>query len=436
MLDFAHSQVFSKRSTRCPNCDTLWESSEISLLAFLEHSSNIESIDFSHCSLSQDFAEQILYSLSDKSKVQEIKLEEFGNASKRTISSQVFEKIFRKIIFSNLEVFHLSTLKLRVRSDCSLHISCGVEDDKHFCLMLEILSFGGGRINKLCISYFQYRDGGLSDRHTKGFDQLLSSNCGIKTLDFSGSLFSDGFFASLALSIAASKGLQKLCLNSTKLKGSQIITLLKTLAESVLEVLDISENSFLEECNAKDLGVAFQIFFEKNYSMKIINLSKCELNGEVIQYIAKGLITNTTLMELDISNYDISIGNEEELFIEGIRTIITQNKALKIIKLSSSSISDAILAALANTLNFNITLQEIYLDAWAKLFTSLKCNRSLHTLSLCYHQFNAKTYTALKELLQTNKDLSTLRVINCNLSRSQVEYLRAELPSKESLIII
>ena len=91
------------------------------------------------------------------------------------------EKTFRKMIFSNLEVFHLSTMKLRVQSDCSLHINCGVEDDEHFCLMLEILSFGCGRINKLHISYFQYPDGGLSDRHNKGFDQLLLSNCGIKT---------------------------------------------------------------------------------------------------------------------------------------------------------------------------------------------------------------------------------------------------------------
>ena len=170
------------------------------------------------------------------------------------------------------------------------------------------------------------------------------------------------------MSIAASKGPQKLCLNSTKLKGSQIITHLETLADSVLDVLDISENSFLKQYNAKDLGMAFQIFFD--YSLKIINLSKCELNGGVIQYIAKGLITNTTLMELGITDYDILIGNEEDLFIEGIRTIITRNKSLKIIKLSSCSISDALLATLANTLNFNITLQEIYLTIIEILFFS------------------------------------------------------------------
>ena len=114
------------------------------------------------------------------------------------------------------------------------------------------------------------------------------------------------------------------------------------------------------------------------------------------------------------------------------------------------------MSCIAKTLKSNCSLKELYLDdakigkhndsvksyffetertnSWLVLFSALKQNLTIHTLSICRNRFTEEEFSALKDLLHNNKVITTLKVVACGFTVTQLSQLEQELPNKDCLV--
>lgn len=122
--------------------------------------------------------------------------------------------------------------------------------------------------------------------------------------------------------------------------------------------------------------------------------------------LEKSLNENNQLEELSIFS--------EECMIKYIINFLNKNRTLT--KLSLSKNSD-------NSDNFTKLVEVLLPISWKSIFPTL------NTLKLIKYQFNRTNTSKFGELLMTNKVLTTLSLIDCNIDQEGVEILTKNLNS-------
>ena len=81
-----------------------------------------------------------------------------------------------------------------------------------------------------------------------------------------------------------------------------------------LEELDLSENSQLAEGDSEAVGCAIERMLSVNRTLKILNLSGCNITDPVAKHILTGLTKNTSLVTLDMESPKLSVSCVVSLF--------------------------------------------------------------------------------------------------------------------------
>ena len=81
-----------------------------------------------------------------------------------------------------------------------------------------------------------------------------------------------------------------------------------------LEELDLSGNSQLAEGNSEAVGSAIERMLNVNRTLKILNLSVCNITDPIVQHILTGLTKNTSLVTLDVRSSKLSVSCAVSLF--------------------------------------------------------------------------------------------------------------------------
>ena len=400
--------------------------------------------------LPQKMVQRVLHCLFDKYKLETLRIANIpslyclGNILALTSHSLI------ELQICNLTatVCHQTTMSLLYKEDRK-------NDDVAITTMLKALAQNtNSQIKHLQI----HSSTELTEAHIEGFKILLCQNeCTIESLTLCEKVL-NAFIQDFADTIINNTCLREIHLIDISLSGTTVMLLLKKIADNkTLETLDLSfsipECSDFEACT---IGRAIKKVFEVNHTLSSLNLSGCCRHRLIIQSVEKSLLSNTTITDLDLSSHTFCKTDDCEQFGQSVEAIITKNQFIQCLNLSFCHFTDTAISSMADSLRHDSTLQALYLDnisifnsdenlqisefsetrSWAQIFSALKQNSSLklHYFSLCGNSLGQEEFLVLKELLHYNKTITTLKVVDCGLSSSQLAELEKELPNEDSLV--
>ncbi|KAF9924630.1 Leucine-rich repeat-containing protein 34 [Linnemannia zychae] len=231
----------------------------------------------------------------------------------------------------------------------------------------------------------------------------LAKNKGLVRLDLENKGLGDhigqddgaGSVKALAMSLEKNAALQELNLARNKLTDQDIDILCSALVKNKeLKVLDLSLNSFGEQ-GARSIASLLADTTENNAGLREIDLSDNELTEQGGIAITGALKSNKALQKLRMSSsmdppLPVEEGDEDK--IQWDHDIEALNKPLSVDQVAEIlSDGDAVLEALSDSLKYNSTLQEIWMDY---------CN--ITSVGISY----------LADALRSNQGLTTVRMRN------------------------
>ena len=96
-------------------------------------------------------------------------------------------------------------------------------------------------------------------------------------------------------------------LHSNNIGSTGAVSIFRSLEHNTsLEELDLSENSQLAEGDSEAVGCAIERMLNVNRTLKVLNLSGCNVTDPIVKCILTGLTKNTSLVTLDMSSPKLS----------------------------------------------------------------------------------------------------------------------------------
>ena len=240
-----------------------------------------------------------------------------------------------------------------------------------------------------------------------------------------------------------------------------------------LEELDLSENSQLAEGDSEAVGCAMERMLKVNKTLKVLNLSGCNITDPIVKHILTGLTKNTSLVTLDMGspklsgscavslfqqmtihpNLSITVGEVNVLGVGrvmmdrgSLRCVIgdlipescveffraLNNSGLKISKLNVVYLTDQAL----KLYHCNISS-----TGAVSIFTSLEHNTSLEELDLSGNSQLAEGNSeavgcAIERMLNVNRTLKVLNLSSCNITDTIVKHIVTGLTKNTSLVTL
>ena len=183
-----------------------------------------------------------------------------------------------------------------------------------------------------------------------------------------------------------------------------------------LKKLDLSENRQLAEGDSEEVGYAIERMLNVNKTLKVLNLSSCELHAAVATSILRSLQHNTSLEELDLSE-NSQLGDSEVVGC-AIERVLNVNIKLKKLTLSSCELDTAVATSIFRSLQHNTSLEELDLSENSQLGDSevvgcaiermFNVNKKLKVLTLCSCELDTAVATSIFRSLQHNTSLEEL----------------------------
>ena len=294
--------------------------------------------------------------------------------------------------------------------------------------------------------------------------------------------------------LAQNSSLKKLVLSSNQIGSTGAVSIFKSLEHNTsLEELDLSGNSQLTEGDSEAVGCAFERMLNVNRTLKVLNLSGCNVTDPIVKCILTEVSKNTSLTALDIKSPKLSVSYAVSLFqlmtthptlstvdevnVLGvgrvkmdrgtIRCVIgdliaencveffraLNNGGLKVSKLIVENLTDETAENFAVGLAESQSVQALTLSHsyWGKniissagavrIFRSLEHNTSLEKLDLSGNSQLAEGDSeavgcAIERMLNVNKTLKVLNLSNCNLTNPVVEHILTGLTKNTSLVTL
>ena len=213
-----------------------------------------------------------------------------------------------------------------------------------------------------------------------------------------------------------------------KINGHNAVHVFRFLKNNTsLKELDLSGNSQLAEGDSEAVGCAIERMLSMNRTLKVLNVSGCELTCEVAAYIANGLAQNHSVRKVILRSNNI--GSTGAVSI--LRSL-EHNTSLKELDLSENSQlaegdSEAVGCAIERMLNVNRTLKVLNLSGCGldttvvtSIFRSLQHNTSLEKLDLSWKselgEGDSETVgCAIERMLTVNRTLKELNLSGCKV---------------------
>ena len=246
-------------------------------------------------------------------------------------------------------------------------------------------------------------------RNNSGLEQLYLSDNGLKSS------------ASIILqALRDNSQLKSLNLNNNNMSGKVVEDLADVIRNnSVLEQLCLSDNDF------KLSAIVILKALKNVYKLKILNLNNNNMTTKIVQHLANVIKNNACLKQLFLSNNDLKTSAIV------ILRVLKDNSQLKILDLSKNKMTGQVSEDLANVIETKLGLEQLYLshnDLKASaivILQALKGNRHLEILDLNNNNMTEQVLKDLTNVIKNNLGLQQLRLSNNDLGSSAIVILQA-----------
>ena len=323
--------------------------------------------------------------------------------------------------------------------------------------------------------------------------RMLNGNRTLKVLNLSGCGFTNEVAAHFSNGLVQNCVVQKVVLCSNHIGSTGAVNIFRSLEHNTsLEELDLSENSKLAEGDSEAVGCAIERMLNGNITLKVLNLSDCEITDSIVKCILTGLTKNVSLVTLKVGLSKLSGSCAVSLFQQvithptlstvgevnvlgvgrvkmdrgTIRCVIgdliaencveffraLNNSGLKVSKLIVENLTDQTAENFAVGLAESQSVQALKLSHsyWGKnissagavrIFRSLEHNTSLEELDLSENSQLAggdseAVGCAIERMLGGNRTLKVLDLSGCGFTDPTVKHILTGLTKNTSLVTI
>ena len=355
-LKLSHNKIFNDKSSHITNL--------MMFTKVIEINTNIQKLDMSYNSISDDGAAAISDCLKKNVSLQEL------NLASNNITNEGVKKISEAITMTaTLQKLNLNNNN--ISDDGVEAVSKSLKLNKS----LQELNLRRG-LGEFAV---------ITDKGAKSISEAIQANTALQKLDLSGHKISDDGVAAISDCLKINVSLQELNLASNNItdvgakKIAEAIQVVKT-----LQKLDLSGN------NISDEGmVAISDSLKINISLQELNLQSNKITDVGAKKIAEAIKVTKTLRKLDFCDNKISDDG-----VAAISDSLKTNKSLQEFNLPGSYFYNVFITAkgakcISEAIQVNTTLQKLDLlsnfisdDGVAAISDSLKINVSLQELNL------------------------------------------------------
>ena len=138
-------------------------------------------------------------------------------------------------------------------------------------------------------------------------ERMLNVNTKIKVLNLKCCRLTNEVAFYFANGLAQNQSVNKVSFHSNNIGSTGAVSIFRSLERNTsLEELDLSENSQLAEGDSEAVGCASERMLNVNKTLKVLNLSGCNITDPVVKHILIGLMKNTSLVTLDMGSPTLS----------------------------------------------------------------------------------------------------------------------------------
>ena len=312
-------------------------------------------------------------------------------------------------------------------------------------------------------------------------ERMLNVNTTLKVLDLCNCGITNEVASFFSNGLAQNHSVRKVILRSNNIGSTGAVSIFRSLEHNtILEELDLSGNSQLAEGDSEVVGCAIERMLSVNKTLKVLNLSHCNVTDPIVKHILTGLTKNTSLVTFDLQTsklsgscavslfqhmttrptLSITVGVVNVLGVGWIRmdrgtqwSVVSDlipdncveffralnNNGLKVSNLDVKDLTDQTaerfavgLAAIhsVQVLQLNHSYLEkngISSSGAVSIFRSLEHNTSLEELDLSWNSQLAKGDSeavgcAIESMLNVNRTLKVLNLSGCGLTNEVAEY--------------
>ena len=178
----------------------------------------------------------------------------------------------------------------------------------------EVNVLGVGRVNMNKGTMLWCVVGDLIPENCVEFFRALN-NSGLKVSNLNVQDLTDQTAERFAVGLAESQWVQALKLDNCHISSVGAASLFRSLEHNTsLEELDLSQNRQLAEADSEAVGCAIEKMLNVNRTLKVLNLSCCNVTDSIVKCILTGLTKNTSLVKLDMELSKLSVTSAVSLF--------------------------------------------------------------------------------------------------------------------------
>ena len=429
-LDLSENSKLTKGDSEAVGC---------AIERMLNVNRTLKLLNLAKCDLSSEVASSFSNGLAQNHSVRKMILHSNNIGSTGAVS------IFRSLEYNtSLEELDLSQNSQLVVGD-SEAVGCAIERMLNVNRTLKVLNLSGcglnttvitlttaGLAHNACLTELDigvdiFSRNNITSEGWVLLFKALCNNTSLKKLDISGNNLRVEGSVALAEMLSCNKSLTELNLRGCDITEAELREIARGLLHNTsLKKLDISQNymSFSRNKLEMEGSVALAEMLSCNKSLTELNLRGCDITEAELREIARGLLHNTSLKKLDISQNHTSF-SRNKLGMEGsvaLAEMLSCNKSLTELNLRGCDITEAELREIARGLLHNTSLKKLDIsqkymrfsrnklgiEGSVPLAEMLSCNKSLTELNLWgYDIFGAGLRELARGLLQ-NTSLQTL----------------------------
>ena len=277
--------------------------------------------------------------------------------------------------------------------------------------------------------------------------QALQEIRTLKLLDLSGNSMTSVVAQDLAGVIKCNPSLTKIDLANNDLKSSAGVVLQALQEVTTVELLNLSQNN-LSSVVAEDLAIVIECSsclmelhladndlkstavlvlqaLKETKTLKLLDLNNNSMTGVVAEDLADVINCNSWLEELYLANNDLK--SSAVLVLQALK----ETKTLKLLDLNNNGMTGVVAEDLADVINCNSCLEELYLagndlkSTAVLVLQALKETKTLKLLDLNNNGMTGVVAEDLADVINCNSCLEELHLANNDLKSSAVAVLQA-----------
>ena len=478
---------------RCRNTN-IDSQNAVRIFRSLEHNTSLEELDLSRNSqLAQDDSEAVGCAIERMLNVN--RTLRVLNLSRCNLTDPIVKGILAGVTKNpSLVTLHMNSPKLS--GSCAVTLFQQMTTHPTVSITageVNVLGVGTVEMDRGTMSWFM---GDLIPENCVEFFKALN-NSGLNVSNLIVKDLTDQSAKHIGIGLAESQCVQALKLSHSFWKNKSIsstgaMSIFRSLEHNTsLEELDLSENSQLAEGDSEAVGCTIERMLNVNRTLKILNLSGCNVTDPIVKHIVTGLTKNTSLVTLDIGSSKLSGSCAVSLFqqmtthptlsstvgevnllgvgrvkidsgtlwcvmgdlipencVEFFRAL--NNSGLKVLKLTVQDLTDQTAEHFAVGLAESQLVQALKLKTQycnigsvgaVSIFRSLEHNTSLEELDLSENSQLAEGDSesvgcAIERMLNVNRTLKVLNLSGCNVTDPIVKHIQTGLMKNTSLVTL